>query len=388
MGEPRSTASRDEAPIVAAEESPYTRMPSERQTTSWLLADVARRALESAGLHPSEIDGLGVASFPLAPDRAVDLAFRLGLRLRWLMDSGVGGASAIDLLQHARTAVEAGDASNVLLLAGDRLEPSDFAGLVDSFNVATQEHLAGIPTGGPNALFAMLTERQMERLGLGRETYGQLVVAQRAWARLNPGALFRGPLTLDEYLAGPIVAAPLSRFDCPPVVAGANAVLISNRPRSSHGAVRVRGLVALHNRDSQDRDGLATGLSECQARLWDEAEAGPSDIDVASLYDDYPAIVVAQLNDLGFAENGIERFVADQISSRQFPLNTSGGQLCAGQAGAAGGMHGLVEVVHQLRGQAGDRQIPGARLGLATGYGMVAYRYGACANAAVFQAVQ
>jgi acetyl-CoA acetyltransferase len=106
---------------------------------------------------------------------------------------------------------------------------------------------------------------------------------------------------------------------------------------------------------------------------------------VASVYDDYPAMVLAQLADLGFAPTRdlvrLARFVADG----RWAVNTSGGQLSAGQAGAAGGMHGLVEVVRQLRGGLGERQVAGARLGLVTGYGMLAYRYGACAAAAVLE---
>ncbi len=77
----------------------------------------------------------------------------------------------------------------------------------------------------------------------------------------------------------------------------------------------------------------------------------------------------------------------DAVADGRLAVNTCGGQLSAGQAGAGGGMHGLVEVVQQLRGRCGPRQVPGARLGLVSGYGMVAYRHGACANAAVLEAL-
>jgi acetyl-CoA acetyltransferase len=99
-------------------------------------------------------------------------------------------------------------------------------------------------------------------------------------------------------------------------------------------------------------------------------------------------MVLVQLADLGFTQDGeLAGFVDEQIATCRLPLNTSGGQLSAGQAGAAGGLHGLVEAVRQLRGQAGDRQVEGARVALVTGYGMVAYRYGACANAVVLRRV-
>jgi len=107
---------------------------------------------------------------------------------------------------------------------------------------------------------------------------------------------------------------------------------------------------------------------------------------VISVYDDYPAMAVAQLNDLGFVSDGdLSGFLRRRLEEEQLPVNTSGGQLSAGQAGTAGGMIGLVESVVQLLGQAGERQVENARLALVTGYGMVLYRYGACANAVVLE---
>ena len=365
--------------IIAAAEAPYTRHPAPGLTTPALLADAARRALDDAGLAPAAIDGLGVASFTLAPDHAIDLAVALGLRVSWLMDASTGGASGIDMLQHALRAVAAGDASCVLLVAGDVFHAGAFAQLVDSYNVATREHLAPIPFGGPNALFALLTQRHMRAHALQRRDYGRLVVAQRAWAGANPGAVYRAPMSVEEYLDAPLVADPLGRYDCVPVVAGADALIVS----AHRGGVRVRALRAAHNADRHDGDGLATGLRELAPRLWEEAGAGASDMDVVSVYDDYPAMALIQLADLGF---GDPHALLAAIETRDLPVNTSGGQLSAGQAGAAGGMHGLVELVAQLRGRAGERQVDGARLGLASGYGMVAYRYGACANAVVLEA--
>jgi acetyl-CoA acetyltransferase len=99
--------------------------------------------------------------------------------------------------------------------------------------------------------------------------------------------------------------------------------------------------------------------------------------------------VLVQLSDLGFASDGeLERFAREQLEGRRLAVNTSGGQLSAGQAGAAGGMHGLVEAVRQLRGEAGERQVEGARTAVVTGYGMIAYRHGACSNAVILRAVE
>lgn len=369
--------------IAGTGETPYQRHAVAGGTTARLLAEAARAALVDAQLEPRDIDGLGVASFTLAPDHAVDLAVALGISVTWVMDGATGGASALDMLQHARRAIESGDATNVLLVAGDRFGNGAFAALVKGYNVATATYLQGIPTGGPNALFALLTQRHMERHGLGREAYGRLVVVQRAHAASNPNAAFRDPIEIADYLAAPVVSDPLCLLDCVPVVAGADAVVLSGRPGPS-ASVRIRALTVTHNSDNQLGDGLVTGLAHVRQRFWADARAGPSDIDVASVYDDYPAMILIQLADLGFAEGDALGTLVDRIESGALPVNTAGGQLSAGQAGAAGGMHGLVEVVRQLQGVASA--ITGEpELGLVTGYGTVAYRHGASAHAAVLE---
>ena len=179
-----------------------------------------------------------------------------------------------------------------------------------------------------------------------------------------------------------MVAPPLGRLDCVPVVSGASALVLRARPEG----VRVRLLAsdARYNWDQQEGDGLQTGIADFAQALWRQAGVGPQDMDVISVYDDYPAMALAQLCDLGIANAGdLPGFIARRIASRALPVNTAGGQLSAGQAGTAGGMHGLVEVARQLLGRAQGRQLNGARFGVATGYGMVQLRYGMCANAAV-----
>jgi acetyl-CoA acetyltransferase len=165
-------------------------------------------------------------------------------------------------------------------------------------------------------------------------------------------------------------------------VSGADALVVAG----SGDGVRIRALRALHNHDGQEGDGLTTGIAELADALWQDAGVGPEDMDLVSVYDDYPAMALAQLADLGFVPDGdLPGFLRRRIEEERLPVNTSGGQLSAGQAGCAGGMHGLVEAVTQLLGRAGDRQVGGARLAVVTGYGMVLYRYGACANAVVLE---
>lgn len=377
------------ADIVGCGEAAYTRHAPASTSTPQVLAQAAALTLRNAGIDASELDGLAVSSFTLAPDQAVDLAWRLGLHLRWLMQDTNGGSSGLNMLQHAIRAVEAGDARAILVLAGDHLPPTRFRALVENYNRATQEYLAPLPFGGPNAQFAMLTQRHARAHGLERSDYGALVVAQRGWAAENPGAVYRHPLTIDEYLAAPMVADPLCRYDCVPVVTGADGVLVCAADfgrRTAH--VRVRAIKLSFNPDDQDGDGLRTGLATVADELWRDAHAGPSEMDVTMVYDDYPSMALIQLADLGYVAHGdVGALIHTQIATRRLRLNTSGGQLSAGQAGAAGGLHGLVEAVRQLRGEARSRQAANVRMALVAGYGMVCYRYGACAGAMVLERV-
>jgi len=374
--------------IAGGVEVPYRRQAPDL-TTGDLLARAFDAALAQTGFSARDVDGLGVASFTLAPDHAIDVAWRLGISPRWCMDDCQGGASAINMLQHAIRAVQHGDASVIVLLSGDRFEAADFRQLVEHYNLTTRTYLRPLENGGPNSLFAMLTNRHAARHGLTARDYGALCVAQREWASLNPGAVYRTPLTLDDYLAAPRVADPLGRFDCVPVVCGANAVVVARPDRLSRGTrtppLHVRALKCCYNPDHQMGDGLQTGLATLAPGLWSQAGMRPADMDVVSVYDDYPVMTLIQLADLGFAPDGDLRALIARIASRALPVNTSGGQLSAGQAGAAGGMHGLVEAIAQLRREAGARQVDGARRALVSGYGMVQYRYGMCANAVVLE---
>ena len=111
---------------------------------------------------------------------------------------------------------------------------------------------------------------------------------------------------------------------------------------------------------------------------------------LASIYDDYPTMVLAQANDLGLIPgNDLARFCRVTIGEKRFPVNTWGGMLSAGQPGGhAGGLNGISEAVLQLQHRAGDRQVKGARLAVATGYGMTMYRYGGTAAAAILERVE
>jgi acetyl-CoA acetyltransferase len=376
-----------DALIVGAYEARYERHAPAARGTQEILKEAVLGALADAGLGLKDVDGFGVASFSLKPDHAVDLAWHLGLSPRWLMEDPHGGASALNLLSHAIRAIEAGDAETIVLCSGDHLDRDAFADLVRNYNRVTAEHLAPLNYGGPNALFALLTQRWMDARGLGREDLGAIPVAQRAWAGRNPLAVYRDPLTMASYLDTPLFVPPLCRLDCVPVVSGGDAIVLRAAPTAGPAA-RVRAMRTLFNSDQQEGDGLTTGFVEFADDLWDAAGARAEDLDAAYLYDDYPVMVLAQALDLGLVPDGdAKRWLGSTVLEGGWPLNTSGGQLSAGQAGAAGGMHGLVEAVRQLRGTVEPERATGAELALVAGYGMVLYRHGASHNAAILERV-
>jgi acetyl-CoA acetyltransferase len=380
------------AAIIGVGQSAYTRRPEPGQTLHTFMRDAVIAALADAEIGVGEIDGLALASMSLAPDTAVDLAWRLGLSLKWLLQDTNGGSSSMNMLSHALRGVETGAASAILVLAGDATGLSGYAKIAANFNSATRDHLAPLGHGGPNGVYALVTARQMKKYGLEKSDYGHIAIAQRAWAAKNPFAVYRTPMTMENYLAAPMVADPLSRYDCVPVVAGAQAIIISHPDRTPRGRakVRVRAIRTSFNYDNQEGDGLQTGISTFADDLWQQAGARPEDIDLASIYDDYPTMVLAQANDLGFvAGNDLQRFCRRDIAEGRFAVNTWGGMLSAGQPGGpAGGLNGISEAVLQLQHRAGERQVKDARLAVTTGYGMTMYRYGGTAAAAVLERVE
>lgn len=373
------------AGIVHASTTRYTRHPEPGTTTVGVLAEAVLQVTREAGVRLSDVDGLGVASFTLGPDHAVDLAWKLGLSTRWLAEDPHGGVSGTILLQNAIRAIEAGDATTIVLVAGDHFTKATFASLAANYNLATRHHLAPLEHGGPNSLFAMLTQRQFDERGIGERDLAHIPLTQRWWAQANPGAVYGTPLSFEDYLDDGYVFAPLRRYDCVPVVTGAEALLLRADPAGPH--VEVTGVVTSFNHDHQ-RDGGLLGDTHrhVSEQLYDRAGLGPDDVDLAGIYDDYPAMVLEQALAFGLAQPGSEaKFLADRIAQQRWPLNTSGGQLSYGQAGCAGGMHFLTEACLQLLERTPGRQVENAEIALVTGYGMVLYRFGAALTGTILR---
>src|SRR5271166_67450 len=137
------------AAIIGVGQSAYVRRPRPEQSTHNFMRDAVIAALADAGIGAGEVDGMAVASLSLAPDTAVDLAWRLGLSLRWLLQDTNGGSSAMNMLSHALRGVEAGAADVILVVGGDATGTAGYAKVAANFNVATRDHLSPLGHGGP-----------------------------------------------------------------------------------------------------------------------------------------------------------------------------------------------------------------------------------------------
>lgn len=371
---------------------PYVRYSI--RAAHWWLARALSLLLKGSGVKKDEIDGLTVSSFTLAPDTAIGLTQHLGLSPRWLDHIPLGGASGVVALRRAARAVQAGDADIVACIAADTNHVDSFRLTLANFSQFARDAVYPYGAGGPNASFAFLTSYYMRQHGATREDFGKLCVAQRANALKYPHALFKKPLTLEEYLSARPIAEPLHLFDCVMPCAGAEAFLVLSEARACALGVqyaRLKGTIERHNAFASDPVQMRAGWALDRDDLYRQAGVAPGDIDFVETYDDYPVISLMQLEDLGFCGKGegpafVRRHSFTHDGS--FPLNTSGGQLSVGQAGAAGGFLGMTEAIRQLTGDAGPRQVTAAKLGLVSGFGMINYDRGLGSGAAILAASQ
>ncbi len=366
---------------------PYVRRSE--HGADWFLARALAALVAQSGLRKLVIDGLCASSFTLGPDTAVALTQHVGLSPRYLEWLPMGGACGVVALRRAARAVQAGDADVVACIAGDTANDGSFRDLLAGFSSFSRAAVYPYGAGGANASFALITDAYMHRYGATRQDFGRLCVAQRDNARRNPLALLRGALTLEQYLAARPIAEPLHLFDCVMPCAGADGFLVMQRGRAEALGlrhVRLLGAIERHHAFPDDPVQLRGGWAMDREALWAQAGLAPGDMDVVQTYDDYPVIALMQLEDLGFCAKGEAVAFArahDFTVDGDLPMNTGGGQLSMGQAGAAGGYLGLVEALRQLTGTAEGRQVAGARHALVSGFGMINYDRGLCSAACV-----
>ncbi len=368
---------------------PYIRYST--RSSHHFAAQALRLLLAGSGLDKAQVDGIIVSSFGLAPDTVVGLTQQVGLVPRWMDHIPTGGASGVMALRRAARAVQSGDANVVACIGADTNQVASFRQSLPNFSQFARDATYPYGAGGPNSMFAMITDHYMRRSGATREDFGRIAVSQRANASRNPNALLRRPITLEEYIRSRPIAEPIHLLDCVMPCAGAEAFLVMREELAASLGLphaRLRGAIERHNAYTEDPVMVRGGWLMDQDDLYDQAGISPRQIDVLQTYDDYPVIVMMQFEGLGFCDVGEgPAYVRANTFTHDgsVPHNTSGGQLSAGQPGAAGGYLGLTETLRQLTGTATGRQVEGARWGLASGFGIVNYDRCVCTGAVILE---
>ena len=178
----------------------------------WFIGGVLEALMKRAGVAKDEIDGLVLATYRLAPDNTASMAEYFGLSTRFMVDLPFGGASGVIALRRAVRAVQAGDAEIVACIAAD-VAPTGF-GIGANFSRFSRDHVYPYGAGGPNAVFAMITDNYMLKNGATREDFGRICVAQRGNGARFPLAVMRSPISMEEYLAARPISDPLSIASC------------------------------------------------------------------------------------------------------------------------------------------------------------------------------
>ena len=358
-----------------------------------LTVDAALRAIADAGLEPADIDGLatytgelpgprpgGFFGYSGSPTR--DVVDALRLQLNW-WSAGHEGPSQLVSLFHAILAVSAGLARHVLVY---RTQTET------SFAAAARS--GGEPPTYPSAWFgdwgrpmhvhaavnwiALMADRYQQTYGLTPEALAAIVLNNRSNAGLNDAAVYRSPLTLDQYFDSPMVSSPLRLLDCDVPVDGSCALIVSSvsTARDAPGPVaRVEAIgTGISTRPTIDQmEDLALSAAWKPAQqMWSRTSLLPSDVDVAYPYDGFSFMVIQWLEALGFCGQGEGGDLVRDASviglHGSLPINTDGGHLSAGRTHGHGA---VIEAFDQLRGTAGARQVTDAEVAVVTSGGGV-----------------
>ena len=372
------------AQVTGAGETEYVRGTT--KSARRLTVEAALAACADAGADPATVDGIILSFAAGAPE---DLIAPLGITdLRFSARMALGGASPAAAVALAARAVASGAASRVLVPVGmlmysgaRRLSSKDGPPVFTSPDSPGRDIRAHLdrPHGFtvPMQWYSLHAERWLYETGADHTGMRDVALSTRAHAQRNPRAHFRGrPLTAEEYDRSPVLAGPFHLYDICLETDGGAAVLVEPAGARAPAGRRPVYLAAggEGRPDSPDDivsrpDILDTGMTKLAPRVLGPLGLRPEDFDFLEIYDCFTFVVLRQLEELGFCARGegpdfVRR--AGIGPGGRLPLNTHGGLLS--QAHLAGLNH-VVEAVRQLRGEAGDAQVPGARCGLVSGWG-------------------
>jgi acetyl-CoA acetyltransferase len=340
-----------------------------------LTVDACLAAVADAGLTPADVDG--VSTWPgrygptpgFSPVGVDDVQAALKLELDWFA-GGPEAPGQLGAIVNAYAAGKAGLARNVLC----------FRTVAEGTAQARTGKRGSVGTGGgrvppgsfhwyapfgatsPAVWAALLAARHMHVYGTTREQVGAIALMGRAHAALNPNAVYREPLSLEEYLAARTIAEPLGLYDCDVPCDGSTAVVVS----ASNEGVAIASIGSARHRPAGwfvDDDRAPMAASDAARMMWARTDLTPADVDVVQLYDGFSILALLWLEALGFCEPGdggafVEGGKRIGLDG-DLPMNTSGGQLSGGRLHGFGLLH---EAVVQLRGQGGQRQVAGAEV--------------------------
>ncbi len=358
--------------VVGAAEAPLGDVSDESELS--MVAIAAHEALDEAGLSLRDVDGLFVNY--MGEEGTVQVGEYLRIEPRYLDSSDLGGAAFEAFVGHAMVAIATGRCEVALIAYASRQRSLRSRRLVPAPSPLRQqfEDQYGLPV--PIGYYAMVAARHMYEFGTTRAQLAEIAVAARAWARRNPKAFVRDPLSIEDVLASRPIVEPLHRADCCLVTDGGGAIVLTGSARARDAAKRpVRILGAGEGQGmwnlSQRRDLTLSPGAISGREAFGAAGITPQDVDVLEPYDSFTITVLLALEDLGFCAKGEGgRFVENGrlAPGGSLPSMTSGGGLSYCHPGALGLLL-LVEAVRQLRGEAGERQVPNAEIAVAHGVG-------------------
>jgi acetyl-CoA acetyltransferase len=362
------------AAITGVGASRQGKLPDE--TPMSLITEAFRDALADSGIRKDEVDGLLTMPGTTSPEGAkhyLAVGEHLGINPKFTGSMAMGGATAGALVQMAAMAVATGMAEVVACVFGDtaRTGGSKFdasAGRGDSWG------LWGMFGNAANS--ALGARRHMALYGTTSEQLGWVAVTTRRHAMLNAAATMREPMTLADHQASRLIVEPLHLLDCCIISDGGAAIIVTTPERAADArkpAVALWGMGQGHTLETLGAKDwwYLPHQTDCVSRAYRMAGVGPRDISVAQLYDNFTIAVLFWLEHAGFVgvgESGPFVEGGERIGlGGELPVNTAGGNLS--ESYMQGWLH-IVEGVRQVRGEAGDRQVPNAELCLVTGRGM------------------
>ncbi len=359
--------------IVGVAETPLGEVKDQSELS--MIAMAAREALAEAGLTLSDVDGLFVNY--LGEEGSVQVGEYLGIQPGYADSSDLGGAAFVAFLGHATAAIQTGRCKVALIVYASRQRTRATRKLNQWNPKATSsqfEQPYGLPA--PLGQFGLLAARHMYEYGTTPEQLASVAVNARTWAGMNPKAWKRDQLTIDDVLKSRMISDPLHRLDCCLVTDGGGAIVVTAGSRAKDAKktpIRIAGTGESHHQwhiaqlpSLKSSPGVASARSAFQM-----AGITSSDVHVFEPYDATTMSVLLALEDVGFCERGESGPFAlegNLLPGGSLPSITSGGGLSYCHPGALGLLL-VIETVRQLRGEAGQRQVEGATIGLTHGIG-------------------